>query len=49
MRREANLHVFGSSKLDAVLTPTGVGPGQGVGQVDKFKPSDMTGGCLALT
>ena len=33
----------------AVLTPTGVGPDQGVGQGDKFKPSDMTGGCLALT
>lgn len=49
MLREANLRVFGSSRLDAVLLPTGVDPDQGVGQGDKFKPSDMTGGCLALT
>ena len=49
MRREASLRVFGRSRLDAVLTPSGVGPGQGVGQGDKFKPSAMTGGCLALT
>ena len=49
MRREASFRVFGSSGLDAVLTATLMGHLQGVGQGDKFKPSDITGGCLALT
>lgn len=49
MRPEASFRVFGSLGLDAVLTATHVGHLQGVGQGDKFKPSDITGGCLALT
>lgn len=49
MRREASFRVSGSSELDGVLTVTQVGHLRGMGQGDKFKPSDITGGCLALT
>lgn len=49
MHQEASFRVFGRSRLDAVLTATRVGRLLGVGQGNKFKPSDITGGCLALT
>lgn len=49
MRRKVCVCVSGSSRLDAVLTATRLSHPLGVGQGDKFKPSDMTGGCLALT
>lgn len=49
MRCEATHRVSESSRLSAVLTATRSGRLQGVGQGNKFKPSDMTGGCLALT
>lgn len=49
MRCEATHRVSESSRLNAVLTATRSGRLQGVGQGNKFKPSDMTGGCLALT
>lgn len=47
--RVTSFRVSGRSRLDEVLTATRVGRLQGVGQGDKFKPSDITGGCLALT
>lgn len=40
---------LGCSGLVAVLTATRASRLQGMGQGNKFKPSDMTGGCLALT
>lgn len=49
MHQAASFRVFGRSRLDAVLTATRVGRLLGVGQGNKFKPSDITGGCLALT
>jgi hypothetical protein len=49
MRREASFRVYGSSILMQCLLRRDWITSRGVGQGDKFKPSDMTGGCLALT